>query len=81
MRPIANSISAKLVFLLITSMTAVFGLLGYLTVRLHRQHLEQSTLLSAWWITTLPGLVVVLFGIGAGLLGDGLSDGRLRGGL
>jgi peptide/nickel transport system permease protein len=41
----------------------------------------QSTLLSAWWITTLPGLVVVLFGIGAGLLGDGLSDGRLRGGL
>jgi peptide/nickel transport system permease protein len=41
----------------------------------------QSTLLSAWWITTLPGLVVVLFGIGAGLLGDGLSDGKLRGGL
>ena len=28
---------------------------------------------------TLPGLVVVLFGIGAGLLGDGLSDGRIRG--
>jgi hypothetical protein len=23
--------------------------------------------------------VVVLFGIGAGLLGDGISDGRLRG--
>jgi peptide/nickel transport system permease protein len=39
----------------------------------------QSTLLNAWWITTLPGLVVVLFGIGAGLLGDGISDGRLRG--
>jgi peptide/nickel transport system permease protein len=39
----------------------------------------QSTLLSAWWVATLPGLVVVLFGIGAGLLGDGLSDGRLRG--
>jgi len=39
----------------------------------------QSTLLSAWWIATLPGLVVVLFGIGAGLLGDGISDGKLRG--
>jgi peptide/nickel transport system permease protein len=39
----------------------------------------QNTLLSAWWVATLPGLVVVLFGIGAGLLGDGLSDGRIRG--
>jgi peptide/nickel transport system permease protein len=40
----------------------------------------QSTLLTAWWVATLPGLVVVIFGVGAGLLGDGLSDGRLRGG-
>lgn len=39
----------------------------------------QSTLLSAWWVATLPGLVVVIFGVGAGLLGDGLSDGQLRG--
>jgi peptide/nickel transport system permease protein len=38
----------------------------------------QNTLLSAWWVATLPGLVVVAFGIGAGLLGDGLSDGRVR---
>ncbi len=38
----------------------------------------QSTLLSAWWVATLPGLVVVLFGIGAGLVGDGLSDGKRR---
>jgi peptide/nickel transport system permease protein len=38
----------------------------------------QSALLTAWWVATLPGLVVVLFGIGALLLGDGLSDGRLR---
>ena len=28
-------------------MTVVFGLLGYLNVRLHRQHLEQGTLVSA----------------------------------
>jgi peptide/nickel transport system permease protein len=41
----------------------------------------QATLLTAWWVATLPGLVVVLFGVGAGLLGDGLSDGRLRGGV
>jgi peptide/nickel transport system permease protein len=41
----------------------------------------QGTLLTAWWVATLPGLVVVLFGVGAGLLGDGLSDGRLRGGV
>jgi peptide/nickel transport system permease protein len=39
----------------------------------------QSALLTAWWVATLPGLVVVLFGIGALLLGDGLSDGKLRG--
>jgi two-component system NtrC family sensor kinase len=42
-----GSLSAKLVLLLLTAMTAVFGLLGYLNVRLHRQHLEQNTLLSA----------------------------------
>ncbi len=40
----------------------------------------QNTLLSAWWVATLPGLVVVLFGVGAGVLGDGLSDGRISGG-
>jgi peptide/nickel transport system permease protein len=40
----------------------------------------QNSLLSAWWVATLPGLVVVVFGIGAGLLGDGLSDGSRRGG-
>jgi peptide/nickel transport system permease protein len=40
----------------------------------------QPYLLSAWWIATLPGLVLVLFGIGVGLIGDGLSDGRLRSG-
>jgi two-component system NtrC family sensor kinase len=44
---VTHRLSAKLVFLLVVSMTVVFGLLGYLTVRLHRQHLEQSTLASA----------------------------------
>lgn len=38
----------------------------------------QNSLLSAWWVATLPGLVIVLFGVGAALVGDGLSDGRRR---
>ncbi len=38
----------------------------------------QPYLLTAWWIATLPGLILVLFGVGVGLIGDGLSDGRLR---
>ncbi|HKG04051.1 MAG TPA: ABC transporter permease [Conexibacter sp.] len=37
----------------------------------------QSYLLNAWWISTLPGLVVVIVGIGFSLVGDGLAD-RLR---
>jgi two-component system, NtrC family, sensor kinase len=40
-------LSAKLNLLLLGGMVVIFGLLGYLTVRLHRQHLEQATLLSA----------------------------------
>src|ERR1700747_2817823 len=42
-----HSLSAKLNVLLLSAMVAIFGLLGYLNVRLHRQHLEQNTLLSA----------------------------------
>ena len=34
----------------------------------------QGFLLTAWWIATLPGLVLVLFGVGVGLIGEGLSD-------
>jgi peptide/nickel transport system permease protein len=34
----------------------------------------QNFLLTAWWITTLPGLVLVLFGIGLSLIGDGLAE-------
>jgi peptide/nickel transport system permease protein len=37
----------------------------------------QQFLLSAWWITTLPGLYVVLVGVGLSLIGDGLAD-RMR---
>jgi two-component system NtrC family sensor kinase len=41
------SLSAKLNILLLGAMVAIFALLGYLNVRLHRQHLEEAALLSA----------------------------------
>jgi peptide/nickel transport system permease protein len=34
----------------------------------------QSYLLNAWWIATLPGLFVVLVGVGLSLIGDGLAE-------
>lgn len=39
----------------------------------------QKHLFTAWWISTLPGLVIVLVGVGFSLIGDGLAD-RLGGG-
>jgi len=42
-----RSLSAKLISLLVLIMLFVFALLGYLTTRLHRQHLEAATLTSA----------------------------------
>lgn len=41
------TLSAKLNILLLGAMVVIFALLGYLNVRLHRQHLEQNTLQSA----------------------------------
>jgi peptide/nickel transport system permease protein len=37
----------------------------------------QSYLLTSWWISTLPGLFVVVVGVGFSLIGDGLAE-RLR---
>ena len=34
----------------------------------------QDFLLSAWWITTLPGVALVLLGASFSLIGDGLAD-------
>jgi peptide/nickel transport system permease protein len=34
----------------------------------------QTFLLTAWWISTLPGLVIVIAGVGFSLVGDGLAD-------
>src|SRR6201993_1616469 len=42
-----HSLSAKLISLLLIVMVVTFALLGYLNIRLHRQHLETATLTSA----------------------------------
>ena len=34
----------------------------------------QNFLLNAWWIATLPGIVIVVVGIALSLVGDGLAD-------
>ena len=44
---LTHSLSAKLISLLLLVMVATFGLLGFLSIRLHRQHLEAATLMSA----------------------------------
>lgn len=44
---LTHSLSTKLNVLLLGAMVAILALLGYLNVRLHRQHLEQAALLSA----------------------------------
>jgi two-component system, NtrC family, sensor kinase len=46
-KPLSTSISAKLIGALLAVMIAIFALLGYLNIRLHRQHLEAATLASA----------------------------------
>jgi peptide/nickel transport system permease protein len=34
----------------------------------------QNYILSSWWLSTLPGIAIVLVGVGFSLLGDGLAD-------
>ncbi len=44
---VTQTLSVKLNLLLLGAMVVIFSLLGYLNVRLHRQHLEQNTLAAA----------------------------------
>lgn len=44
---VTQTLSVKLNVLLLGAMIVIFALLGYLNVRLHRQHLEQNTLAAA----------------------------------
>lgn len=46
-------LGTKLIALLLSAMLVIFTLLGYLTIRLQRQHLEAATLLSAERITDI----------------------------
>lgn len=46
-------LGTKLILLLLSAMLLIFTLLGYLTIRLQRQHLEAATLLSAERITEI----------------------------
>jgi peptide/nickel transport system permease protein len=34
----------------------------------------QSVLLEAWWVSTLPGLTIVLLGVSFSMIGDGFAD-------
>src|SRR3974377_2065743 len=42
-----HGLGTKLIGVLLGAMIAIFALLGYLNIRLHRQHLETATLVSA----------------------------------
>lgn len=44
---LTGSLSLELLILLVSSMALVFGALGYLNIRLHRKHLEQTALVNA----------------------------------
>ena len=46
-RRLGNTLSARLIVLLLAGMVVIFALLGYLSIRLHRQNLEEAALLSA----------------------------------
>jgi peptide/nickel transport system permease protein len=34
----------------------------------------QTIMFSAWWVSTLPGLIIVLVGVGFSLIGDSVAD-------
>jgi two-component system NtrC family sensor kinase len=46
-RRLGHSLGAKLTIVLLAAMVLIFSALGYLNIRLHRQHLEAATLMSA----------------------------------
>lgn len=46
-RRLTQSLSAKLIILLLAGMVVIFTALGYLNIRLHRRHLEAAALTSA----------------------------------
>jgi two-component system, NtrC family, sensor kinase len=50
---LSHSLGAKLMWLLLGAMVVIFALLGLVTIRLHRQHLEAATLQAAERVSDL----------------------------
>lgn len=50
---LTQSLSAKLIALLVVAMVFIFAMLGYANIRLHRQNLEAATLISAERVSDL----------------------------
>ena len=50
---LGHSLGAKLILLLLVAMVGIFALLGLLSIRLHRQHLEAATLQAAERVSDL----------------------------
>jgi peptide/nickel transport system permease protein len=81
---VPNILRSSLVFSVMSIMLNILGTAGlsYLGLGVQPPRPEwgaivaegQQYLFTAWWISTLPGLVVVLVGVGFSLLGDGIAD-------
>src|SRR5947208_15631542 len=52
-RRVTYSVSAKLIASLVAAMVAIFALLGYMNIQLHRRHLETATLSAAERVSDL----------------------------
>jgi two-component system NtrC family sensor kinase len=52
-RNLRHSLGAKLIWLLLGAMVVIFALLGFVTIRLHRHHLEAATLQAAERVSDL----------------------------
>src|SRR5579871_680199 len=50
---VRSSVGAKLILLLLGAMLVIFALLGFLSMHLHRQHLEAATLQAAERVSDL----------------------------
>ena len=79
-----NTASAVIIFSMVDAIgnIALAAALGFLGLGVQPPTPEWGTMISdgqnyiltAWWLTTLPGLAVVFVGVAFSLIGDGLAD-------